>query len=53
MIIDSIFGVNLTLFDGMRVTSRITDFDAEAKLVNLKVQGKSYTISKSGATETS
>jgi hypothetical protein len=53
MIIDSVFGVNLTLFDGLRVTSRIADFDPGAKLVNLKVQGKNYTITGKGHSETS
>jgi hypothetical protein len=49
LVIDSIFGVNLTLFDGLRVNSRLSDFDPEARLTHLKVQGKSYAISRQGA----
>jgi hypothetical protein len=53
MIIDSVFGVNLTLFDGLRVTSRIADFDLDAKLVKLQIQGKNYTITGKGHSESS
>lgn len=44
LIIDSIFGVNLTLYEGMQVGSRLADFDPHAKLVNLHYQGKEYII---------
>ncbi len=47
--IDSIFGAELTLYDGVKVTSRVTDFDPEAKLINLNYQGQNYTVSREGA----
>lgn len=47
--IDSIFGAELTLYDGVKVNSRVTDFDPEAKLVNLNYQGQNYTVSREGA----
>ena len=49
MVIDSIFGADLTMNDGVRVTSRIRDFDPNARLVNLPYQGKNFTISQGGA----
>jgi hypothetical protein len=49
MVIDSIFGADLTMNDGIRVTSRIRDFDPNARLVNLPYQGKNFTISQGGA----
>ncbi len=45
LVIDSIFGAELTLYDGLRVRSRLADFDPDAKLLNLHYQGKSYTVS--------
>jgi hypothetical protein len=47
--IDSIFGTDLTLYDGIKVASRVTDFDAAARLINLNYQGKNYTVSREGA----
>jgi hypothetical protein len=47
--IDSIFGVDLTLYDGVKVASQVTDFDPAAKLINLNYQGKNYTVSREGA----
>ena len=49
LVIDSIFGVDLTLYDSIKVTSRLSDFDAGARLTNLKYQGKNYTVSREGA----
>ena len=49
LIIESIFGANLSLYDGLEVKSRVTDFDSEAKLLNVNYQGKSYTIARQGA----
>jgi hypothetical protein len=49
MVIDSIFGVELTLDEGIRVRSHIGDFDGSAQLLNLRYQGKYYTISREGA----
>ncbi len=49
LVIDSIFGANLTLHDGLRVESRLADFDPRAKLANLPYQGAEYTVSSAGA----
>ncbi len=50
LVIDTIFGANLTLFDGIRVQSRLADFDPKARLVNLRHQGKNHVISSNHAT---
>lgn len=50
LVIDTIFGTNLTLFEGLRVQPKLKDFDADARLVNLRYQGKKYAISSNGAT---
>jgi hypothetical protein len=52
LVIDSIFGANLTLFDGLQVHSRLVDFDPAAKLLNINYQGKSLAITQHGAKET-
>ena len=49
MVIDSIFGADLTLHDGIQVTSRLEHFDPRARLVNLPYQGKIFSISRNGA----
>jgi hypothetical protein len=49
LVIDSIFGADLTLYDGTRVMSHVADFDPEAKLLDLNYQGKSYTITGQGS----
>lgn len=49
MTIDSIFGADLTLHDGIRVTSRLEHFDPRGRLVNLPYQGKNFSISRNGA----
>jgi hypothetical protein len=49
LVIDTIFGADLTLFDGMKVRSRLADFDPKARLLNLRYQGKKYVISAQGA----
>ena len=49
LVIDSIFGADLTLFDGIRVQSRLSDFDANARLENVRYQGALYIITKDGA----
>jgi hypothetical protein len=48
--IDTIFGAQLTLFDGIKVRSRLADFDAKARLVNLRYQKKNYVLSENLAT---
>ena len=49
LVIDSIFGADLSLSDGIRIQSRLTDFDPNAKLMKVHYQGKGYTIGRSGA----
>jgi len=49
LIIDTIFGADLTLDDGIRVKPRLGDFDPAARLVNVNYQGKGYVISSAGA----
>lgn len=48
LVIDTIFGANLTLFDGPKAKSRLDDFDPGARLINLRYQGKNYTVSAKG-----
>ncbi len=50
LVIDTIFGANLSLFDPLKAQPKLKDFDANARLVNVRHQGKKYTISASGAT---
>ena len=50
LVIDSVFGTNLTLYEGVQLHSRLGDFDPEAKLVNLRYQGKTYTVTAASAT---
>jgi hypothetical protein len=50
LVIDTIFGAELTLSGEMKVQSRLADFDPKARLVNLRYQGSNYAISKGGAT---
>src|SRR6202008_2035910 len=50
LVIDTIFGANPTLFDGISVESRVADFDPKARLVNLRHQSKRYVISSNRAT---
>lgn len=45
LIINTIVGAELTLYDGIRVHSRLNDFDPETRLLNLNYQGKNYMIS--------
>lgn len=50
LVIDTIFGARLSLFDGIKVHSRLADFDSKARLVNLRYQGKKYALSENAAT---
>ena len=52
-VIDTIFGADLTLSNGVQVQSRVADFDANARLRNLRHQGKNYLVSAKGATAVS
>jgi len=49
LVIESIFGAELDLDGGIKVTSRLKDFDSSARLENLNYQGKIYTITGEGA----
>ena len=49
LVIDTIFGANPTLFDGLKAQPKLADFDAKARLVNMRHQGKQYSISAKGA----
>ncbi len=49
MVIDSIFGADLTLFAGIKVDSHLASFDPTARLENLRYQDGLYTITKEGA----
>jgi len=48
MIIESLFGVNATLFDGVTATPRFDTLDPDAKLKNLHYQGSNYSIDQTG-----
>lgn len=48
LVIDSIFGADFTLYGGIKLHSRLLDFDAGAELHHVNYQGKAYTISKNG-----
>jgi hypothetical protein len=47
-VIESIFGVEPTLYDGLRATPQLTAFDPHARLEGLHYQGAEYTVSASG-----
>jgi hypothetical protein len=49
LVIDSIFGADLTMSDGIRVRSHLAEFDPNARLEGLRYQGGLYTITKDGA----
>jgi hypothetical protein len=49
LVIDTIFGANPTLFNGLRVEPKLAEFDPKARLRNLRYQGKNYVVSANGA----
>ena len=49
LVIDSIFGAELTLSDGIKVNSHLANFDPSARLEGLRHQGSLYTVTKDGA----
>ncbi|MDT8069189.1 MAG: hypothetical protein ROO76_13570 [Terriglobia bacterium] len=49
LVIDTIFGAELTLFDGIAVQSHLSDFDAKATLRNVRHQGRKYVIRANSA----
>ncbi len=48
IIIESIFGVKASLFNGISAEPQFGDFDTNAELKNLSYQGKLYTVTKNG-----
>lgn len=48
LVLESIFGVDATLYDGLRATPRLTTFDSHATLEGLHYQGADYTASATG-----
>jgi hypothetical protein len=49
LVIDTIFGADLTLHEGIHVNSRLADFDPAASLVNVHYQGKKFNVTRDGA----
>ncbi|MGA8866424.1 MAG: hypothetical protein WB510_05620 [Candidatus Sulfotelmatobacter sp.] len=49
LVIDSIFGAELTISDGIKVNSHLAGFDPAARLEGLRYQGELYTVTKDGA----
>ncbi len=49
LVIDSIFGADLTMSDGIHVHSHLAEFDPDARLEGVRYQGGLYTITKDGA----
>ncbi len=49
LVIDTIFGAELTLYEGVRVKSHLADFDPTARLVNVQYQGKKFDVTRDGA----
>ena len=48
LVIDTIFGVNLTLYNAVHAIPRLDAFDPNARLINLRHRGMNYTISREG-----
>ncbi len=48
LVVEAIFGAEFTLFDGIHARTRLQDFDANAKLLNVPYQGKNFTITREG-----
>ena len=53
LVIESIFGVEPTLYHGLRAAPQLAGFDGAAQLENLHYQGAEYTTSRSGVTRIS
>lgn len=49
LVIDTIFGANLTLYGGVHAVPRLEGFDPNARLTNLRHQGRNYMVSRTGA----
>jgi hypothetical protein len=48
LVIDTLFGVTPTLFNGLQAAPRLGGFDPNSKLIGLRYQGKSYDVSRNG-----
>ncbi len=51
MVIDTIFGADLTLYDGVHVKSHLADFDPAARLLNVNYQGRKFSVTRDGANQ--
>lgn len=51
LVLDSIFNVNATLFDGLHAAPHLAEFDPAAQLKNFHYQGNEYTVTNAGATK--
>lgn len=49
MVIESIFGAEPTLYNGLHATPKLAAFDPNARLQGLQYQGKAYEVSAKGA----
>jgi hypothetical protein len=49
LVIDSIFGADFSLSEGLRIRSRVVQFDPDARLEGVHYQGKLYTVTGNGA----
>jgi hypothetical protein len=48
-VIDSIFGVNFSLYDGLHANPRLQAFDPGARLENVHYQGAEYSVDAGGS----
>jgi hypothetical protein len=53
MVIDTIFGANHTLYEGLSASPKLDGFDTNARLDHLHYQGGEYTVSGKGVVKTS
>lgn len=51
LVIESIFGVDPSLYDGIRAAAKLAAFDPNARLDGLYFQGKEYAVSQKGVTQ--
>ena len=49
LVIDSIFGVNFSLYDGLHANPRLQAFDPGARLENVHYQGAEYSVDAGGS----
>lgn len=53
MIVESIFGVTPSLYNGIHAAPKLAAFDADARLEDLRYQGGQYSVSQAGITRSS